>query len=1192
MLWAGAWLGVQGATGAVLFSTTFSSCHSPVCSLNSSLFKPVDTGAVGVPSEWIASDVASDGERYRSGAVAAQIRNVYAAAGAADPFAGTYLEYRGDGASDWADYSLSVDVNALFPGPIGVMFRLVDADNAYRFVWRSRSTTEGTSLAPGATPSPGTGSVLTAVRELQKKVHGRWSTVARASGAPAFPFGSFVNIRAECRGSSLRIYVNGERIISAEDGSLRRGTWALFNSRNPGVRYANIEVRRATADSATHSPLPPPTTGAASSAAPSATATAGPLATVLPLPSFQGAGSERVVFTMHFTDIELHQFTADANSAVTRALLDGANTRQLLLSQPPLALIGLRSGSVRAEYAGVVNAAQLQAFQNRLNRYVCGGSLASSTRLGAVECNRNATLPTVIEPSPTSSSGSGNAGATAGVAVGVTLGVLALIAVIALGWWIRRHRRRRRLQHAKGGAVDAAVAPALDGDLAEQGLVFRDGQVFLQGDTAGKTLNGDGGLLKLPPPPPPLPADQNNFVLKADDEPEADEGFSILATTRRLTLDKLLEYARPQANGWRVLVVDSRTLRILSAVARHSELVGRGVTLVEALEETCSAAHSLPLSTIYFLSPVERSFAHLIQVAAQRDPQCAQRVYLTRTLDGTDGRHDTLVQRLALDRAGFPPLQVDYVAVEQRLISLESRPGHMLPLLYGSAAAPPQLTQTLGQEIGTVFHALGCGIDTDELPWIQVHTSSAANEPAIQVARAAQAYASQQLLPRVPKFTSTYAGSGGSAVHAILVDRAIDPFTPLMHLRSYRACLAEASTELASGVAWPPPNDRLWRRLRDVDLVDAAEALSNELDALLHTDTVGKLLARSTAKNGRICTDNLSLRELGELARGTPDLFERIRQLEWHISAVNQCLREYDRRHLPELLPLEDELVSGRRASDGRRVRTASLKRRVESVLRADRFQPHDQMRLLLLYAAARDPTGWSALLDAAPVFTEEMRTYVRAAARGLLDRMNAAKLACKAARARRRRRAKSARRRARSRDAMAFEPILRHIFLQYIEADRRTGERVWNHPSVLGERDAPSDVDDDDDTDNEVDSPMEVGVAAGALDSPQGPAAGARAADSPRPARSQRKRERSRSVSAGRSQSVAHTARPAAAAAFASDEKFLLLVLGGVCAAEVQLAYALAQQCHLQVVIGGTSLLTPRQFMDELVQLGKETGP
>jgi predicted metalloprotease len=72
----------------------------------------VDQGSIGAPSFWIETDVDANGMRYESGAVLEQTKNIFSPNSAADPYAGTFLQYIGAGSETLTNYDIYVAINA------------------------------------------------------------------------------------------------------------------------------------------------------------------------------------------------------------------------------------------------------------------------------------------------------------------------------------------------------------------------------------------------------------------------------------------------------------------------------------------------------------------------------------------------------------------------------------------------------------------------------------------------------------------------------------------------------------------------------------------------------------------------------------------------------------------------------------------------------------------------------------------------------------------------------------------------------------------------------------------------------------------------------------------------------------------------------------------------------------------------
>ena len=132
---------------------------------------------------------------------------------------GTYALYtRGS----WADYRLTLKLTSSDDGRLGVMFRIQDSDNYYRFSWD-----QGT---PG--------------RRLSKRQNGVYKILAEDT----VPYVSNQNYSVEiiAQGNRLKVNIDGKTVFSVTDSSFSVGTVALYSSYNQGSMFDDILVEDLT----------------------------------------------------------------------------------------------------------------------------------------------------------------------------------------------------------------------------------------------------------------------------------------------------------------------------------------------------------------------------------------------------------------------------------------------------------------------------------------------------------------------------------------------------------------------------------------------------------------------------------------------------------------------------------------------------------------------------------------------------------------------------------------------------------------------------------------------------------------------------------------------------------------------------------------------------------------------------------
>ena len=120
--------------------------------------------------------------------------------------------------SSWTDYRLSLTMKSTDDDGIGVMFRVKDDKNYYRFSWHR----EGGS------------------RRLEKRVNGTFTTLA--SQTAAYTIGQNYSVTIVAQGTTLQVSLDGQMVFSVTDSSFNRGTIALHSRWNRGAIFDNVLV--------------------------------------------------------------------------------------------------------------------------------------------------------------------------------------------------------------------------------------------------------------------------------------------------------------------------------------------------------------------------------------------------------------------------------------------------------------------------------------------------------------------------------------------------------------------------------------------------------------------------------------------------------------------------------------------------------------------------------------------------------------------------------------------------------------------------------------------------------------------------------------------------------------------------------------------------------------------------------------
>jgi hypothetical protein len=165
-----------------------------------------DDGTISAPSNW----------RIVTGELA-QLSNIRDGGASNDlPKRGTYLLY--EEGLGWTSYKLKFKLRSTDDDTLGVMFRYIDEDNWYRFSWDAQLKQ----------------------RWLVKKAGGVYTLLA-ADNVP-YVVGRSYQVEVVAQNSQLEVWIDGVRVLQANDTSHNRGSVAFYTWQNNGAYFDNLVV--------------------------------------------------------------------------------------------------------------------------------------------------------------------------------------------------------------------------------------------------------------------------------------------------------------------------------------------------------------------------------------------------------------------------------------------------------------------------------------------------------------------------------------------------------------------------------------------------------------------------------------------------------------------------------------------------------------------------------------------------------------------------------------------------------------------------------------------------------------------------------------------------------------------------------------------------------------------------------------
>jgi hypothetical protein len=410
--------------------------------------------------------------------------------------------------------------------------------------------------------------------------------------------------------------------------------------------------------------------------------------------------------------------------------------------------------------------------------------------------------------------------------------------------------------------------------------------------------------------------------------------------------------------GWKVLVVDEHSMRVISAAVGMYDIMERRVTLVESLDK--KRAPFQDMGAIYLVEPTPESVRKVVADFSGPKPLYGSDVFLfflgrlpDRLLDEVKRCRPLLKRIKALSE-----VNVDFLAKEERAFNLDLKESFAAFYLRKSVT-PIELK--IAEKLVTVCATL------NEYPHIRYRQSSGICTSLANVFHLKM----DEFVSQNPSWWY-HGGSTSRSQQAarrergtiLLLDRADDCLTPLMHDFTYQSMVHDlldvdggdritVQAEKADDPSRTEPRDVLldekdpvWVELRGKHIAAVIETLSARIREIMSSST-GSALARKTGGGG-----NMSLSEMAAALKALPEYREVLSKLSQHMHLAHQCMDKFTRDKLLELSEFEQTLATGK-DEDGRSPKLADIVDAAERMLEGT-GDATAKLRLLLILTVSQ----------------------------------------------------------------------------------------------------------------------------------------------------------------------------------------------------------------------------------------------
>ncbi|KAJ3216032.1 vacuolar sorting protein VPS33/slp1 [Dinochytrium kinnereticum] len=406
------------------------------------------------------------------------------------------------------------------------------------------------------------------------------------------------------------------------------------------------------------------------------------------------------------------------------------------------------------------------------------------------------------------------------------------------------------------------------------------------------------------------------------------------------------------ASKWKIVVVDSKALKILNSVCKMHDILEENVTLVEDISRKRTSYSQK--EAIYFITPTIDSVKALVEDFSRPKPMyAAAHVFFTSALSdelfAIIKKSAITIQYLKTVRELF----VDFLAHDHHVFSVDS--SNSLFALYNPIdPATQQLELTsIAKKLVSVLSTLG------ERPFIRYYDPSGEGTSFSYRLGMALENELEELQKNDTDFPpkSLY-----KRAIMILAERPFDLMAPFLHEFTYQAMIndllvteggkyvyhSEGSEDGLKQKATLDESDSIYMLIRYWHFAEAVEYIR---------DTFNRFLTENKAALTALGHDESlegiqNLNQLKDTLTSLPEFQDMKSKFSVHINICQECKSLFERRRLDSLAAVEQDLATGETA-DGKIPKNIIIN--MGPLLDDPSIQAYDKLRLLILYIIAQE---------------------------------------------------------------------------------------------------------------------------------------------------------------------------------------------------------------------------------------------
>ncbi|CBZ28048.1 putative syntaxin binding protein 1 [Leishmania mexicana MHOM/GT/2001/U1103] len=392
----------------------------------------------------------------------------------------------------------------------------------------------------------------------------------------------------------------------------------------------------------------------------------------------------------------------------------------------------------------------------------------------------------------------------------------------------------------------------------------------------------------------------------------------ILGCVRQRIFAEMLD---PVEGNYNIVVCDNKGAEILSTCVRMHDLMDHGVTLVEDLGMPRQPV--LSSAAIYLIEPTEESVRRVMNDWQVKNMYREAHVFFTSSSSERLLHIMATEPRLVHAIKTLKDMLLDFSVPESLLFNfcMHSDIQRLFPPDVALSGGCQNILSEVATQLVSVFFTIGAGVPTVQY---QGNSQLAQQVARIFVDQAAQA---SRTNPAMFRMSSAATPCGGGAADEspllILVDRSFDAVEPLMHERTYQCLLNDLmpienniyeqtyegrSGQEATRSCPIDEHDPYWCQYRHKFFPVCLLEFPKKLQSLMAANP--NLVAGMKRLNSGYGAGS-KLVDVGSAIRALPEFQEQQAKISLHIDICTKIMDRYRQQKLAEVCEVEQDVATG-----------------------------------------------------------------------------------------------------------------------------------------------------------------------------------------------------------------------------------------------------------------------------------------